>query len=56
MSVAEILHQQAEMFERRAEGATDPISKQHYREMAAHYRQLLVEHLAVQPEPHETAD
>jgi hypothetical protein len=56
MSDAEILHQKAEMFERRAEGATDPISKQHYREMAAHYRQLLVEHLAVQPEPHETAD
>ena len=28
MSDAEILHQKAEMFERRAEGATDPISKQ----------------------------
>jgi hypothetical protein len=31
--------QKAEMFE-RAEGATDPISRQHYREMAAHYRKL----------------
>ena len=56
MSDTEILRQKAEMFERRAEGATDPISKQHYREMAAHYRQLLVEHLDLQPEPHESAD
>jgi hypothetical protein len=45
MSDAAILRQKAEMFEQRAEGATDPISRQHYREMAAHYRQLLVEHM-----------
>jgi hypothetical protein len=32
------------MFEERAEKATDPISRQHYREMAAHYRSLSVEH------------
>jgi hypothetical protein len=32
------------MFEERAEQAADPISRQHYREMAAHYRSLAVEH------------
>lgn len=32
------------MFEERAEKATDPISRQHYREMAAHYRSPSVEH------------
>jgi len=37
MSQAKILREKAEMFERRAESATDPISKQHYKEMAAHY-------------------
>jgi hypothetical protein len=47
MSQAKILREKAEMFERRAESATDPISKQHYREMAAHYRSLAVEHLEV---------
>ena len=45
MSEAAVLRQKAEMFEERAQGATDPISRQHYREMAAHYRKLLVEHL-----------
>ena len=45
MSEAAVLRQKAEMFEQRARGATDPISRQHYREMAAHYRKLLVEHL-----------
>lgn len=45
MSDASVLRQKAEMFEQRAEQATDPVSRQHYREMAAHYRQLLVEHL-----------
>ena len=45
MSEAAVLRQKAEMFEQRAEGATDPISRQHYREMAAHYRKLLVEHI-----------
>lgn len=45
MPDAVVLRQKAEMFEKRAQGATDPISRQHYREMAAHYRKLLVEHL-----------
>jgi len=47
MSQAKILQEKAEMFERRAESATDPISKRHYKEMAAHYRSLAVEHLQV---------
>ena len=34
------LLERARMFEERAERATDPISRQHYREMAAHYRAL----------------
>jgi hypothetical protein len=54
MSEVAVLRQKAEMFERRAKSATDPISKQHYREMAAHYRRLVVEHLDLKP--HETAD
>jgi hypothetical protein len=45
MSDASYLQKKARMFERRAEEATDPISKQHYKEMAAHYRSLAVEHL-----------
>jgi hypothetical protein len=45
MSEAAVFRQKAEMFEQRAQSATDPISHQHYREMAAHYRKLLVEHL-----------
>jgi hypothetical protein len=45
MADASVLRQKAQMFEQRAEQASDPISRQHYREMAAHYRQLLVEHL-----------
>jgi hypothetical protein len=44
---AKILREKAEMFERRAESATESISKQHYKEMAAHYRSLAVEHLDV---------
>ena len=32
------------MFQERAEQALDPISRQHYLEMAAHYRALAVEH------------
>ena len=43
MSQAKILQEKAEMFERRAESATDPISKQHYKEMAAHYRSLAIQ-------------
>ena len=45
MSEAAVFRQKAEMFEQRAQGAAAPISRQHYREMAAHYRRLLVEHL-----------
>jgi hypothetical protein len=45
MADASVLRQKAQMFEQRAEQASDPISRRHYREMAAHYRQLLVEHL-----------
>ena len=44
---AKVLREKAEMFERRAESAVDPISKQHYKEMAAHYRSLAAEHLDV---------
>jgi hypothetical protein len=47
MSQAKILQEKAEMFERRAESATDPISRRHYKEMAAHYRALATEHLEV---------
>ena len=36
--------ERARMFEERAERASDPISRQHYREMAAHYCSLSVEH------------
>jgi len=44
------------MFEERAEKAVDPISRQHYREMAAHYRSLSVEHLELTAQPeHEAA-
>ena len=50
MSDASVLRQKAEMFQQRADSATDPISRNHYREMAAHYRQLLVEHLDVHRE------
>lgn len=52
MSEASILRQKAEMFEQRAEKAADPLSRQHYREMAAHYRQLLVEHLDTRAHAH----
>jgi hypothetical protein len=53
MSDAAVLRQKAEMFEQRAESAADPITRQHYREMAAHYRKLLVEHMDTQS--HEPA-
>jgi hypothetical protein len=45
MSDASVLRQKAEMFQQRADSAADPISRNHYREMAVHYRKLLVEHL-----------
>jgi hypothetical protein len=47
MSDPKALQEKAEMFQRRAETAADPISGDHYREMAAHYRALAVEHLNV---------
>jgi hypothetical protein len=47
MSKARELQDKAEMFEQRAENAADPISRRHYKEMAAHYRSLSVEHLDV---------
>jgi hypothetical protein len=47
MSQAKVLQEKADMFERRAFSATDPVSKSHYREMAAHYRSLATEHLDV---------
>ena len=47
MTKAKELQEKAEMFERRAENAADPISERHYKEMAAHYRSLAVEHLDV---------
>ena len=46
--------ERARMFDERAERATDPISREHYREMAAHYRALSVEHQETRTE-HETA-
>ena len=56
MSEASVLRQKAEMFEQRAEKAADPLSQRHYREMAAHYRQLLVEHLDTRKRTRETAE
>ena len=47
MSQSADLLERARMFDDRAERAADPISRQHYREMASHYRALAVEH---QPE------
>ncbi len=47
MSEAIALQEKARMFERRAEEAINQISREHYKEMAAHYRSLAVEHLVV---------
>lgn len=44
MSDPQQLKVRAAMFERRALEAEEPISRAHYREMAAHYRALAVEH------------
>jgi hypothetical protein len=49
------LIERARMFEQRAETAADPISRQHYREMAAHYRSLSVEHQKVRRVPERAA-
>ena len=50
MSDASVFRQKAEMFEQRADNAADPISREHYREMAIHFRKLLVDHLEVRSE------
>jgi len=50
MSMAEDLIERARMFEELAEQARDPISRQHYKEMAVHYRALSVEHKEIKPE------
>jgi hypothetical protein len=56
MSKAKDLIERARMFEERAEPASNPISRQHYREMAVHYRSLSVEHQESKSEPeHESA-
>jgi hypothetical protein len=55
MPDAKQLIERARMFEQRAESATDPVSRQHYREMAAHYRSLSVEHRNVRRVPEEAA-
>ena len=56
MPHAQDLVERASMFEERAERAADPISRQHYREMAAHYRSLSVEHQEIErPSEHEFA-
>ena len=56
MPNASNLIERARTFEERAERAPDPISRQHYREMAAHYRSLAVEHQEITGQPeHESA-
>jgi hypothetical protein len=51
MTNAKDLIARARMFDERAERDLDPISRRHYREMAAHYRALAVEHQEVEPLP-----
>jgi hypothetical protein len=64
MCLSQELIERARMFDVRAEKAADPISRQHYREMAAHYRSLSVEHQEIvtppqrelaEPDHHELA-
>ncbi len=56
MPSAKDLIERARMFDERAERAVDPITRQHYREMAAHYRSLSVEHQEMTRQPeHEAA-
>ena len=54
MPIALDLIERARMFEERAERARDPISRQHYREMAAHYRSLSVENQEMEPQHEST--
>ena len=56
MTSANDLIARARMFEERAERAVDPITRQHYKEMAAHYRALSVEHHGEFQREHEAAD
>ncbi|MDO9057640.1 MAG: hypothetical protein Q7U92_01275 [Bradyrhizobium sp.] len=49
MPATKDLIERARMFDERAERATDAISRRHYREMAAHYRALSVEHREAVP-------
>ena len=51
MSNAKDLIERARMFDERADRVRDPISRQHYREMAAHYRSLSVEHQEMMATP-----
>ncbi|WP_143199235.1 hypothetical protein [Bradyrhizobium sp. NAS80.1] len=44
MSKAKELADRARAFEKRAAEAIDLLSREHYREMAAHYRALSIEH------------
>ena len=56
MPSAKDLIERSRMFEDRADRAVDPITRQHYREMAAHYRSLSVEHQeAMAYEEHDAA-
>ena len=55
MPNAKDLIERARMFDERAEQAKDPVSRRHYREMAAHYRSLSVEHQQTTRTERETA-
>ena len=50
MLTSQDLIERARIFEERAERVCDPVFRQHYREMAAHYRALSVEHKEIKPE------
>lgn len=49
MLFARDLLERSRMFDARADRAADPVSRQHYREMAAHYRSVAMEHRDVAP-------
>jgi hypothetical protein len=51
MANAKELIERARMFDERADRARDPISRQQYREIAAYYRSLSVEHQEVGDTP-----
>ena len=51
MAHAKDLIERARMFEERADQARDPISRRHYREMAALYRSLSIEHQETREPP-----